>query len=89
MFIAFLERKLAEHGVCKLVPGQATLEQHARRMIEQRMTEKLIDDHRREMQNQAALIALPDDLSERVTTLLVQAPELSWDMAVAEIVGRR
>jgi Topoisomerase 6 subunit A/Spo11, Toprim domain len=37
VFVSFLERKLIEHGVHKVVPTDDVLEQHARRVIESRM----------------------------------------------------
>jgi len=36
-FIAFLERKLTEHGVAKVVPQTGTLEARARRVLEQKL----------------------------------------------------
>ena len=33
VFVQFLERKLTEHGVHKVVPDDDVLEQHARRVI--------------------------------------------------------
>jgi hypothetical protein len=38
----FVEVKLAEHGVEKLMPEDAILEQHARRLIEQQLAKKAI-----------------------------------------------
>jgi hypothetical protein len=35
--ISFIEEKLAEHGVEKLVPDDAVIANHARRLIEQQL----------------------------------------------------
>lgn len=39
--IEFIESKLAEHGVEKVIPGQDVLEKHARHLLEQRLPRKL------------------------------------------------
>jgi hypothetical protein len=43
VFVAFLERKLAEHGVTKVILDKAVLESHARRLLEQQLATELLD----------------------------------------------
>ena len=50
VFVGFLERKLAEHGVRKVVPDRGTLERHARRVIEQRLAEEALRENRARLQ---------------------------------------
>ena len=66
VFVGFLERKLAEHGVRKVVPDRATLERHARRVIEQGLAEEALRENRARLQAEAASAALPADLDDRV-----------------------
>ena len=54
VFVAFLERKLAEHGVRKVVPDESVLEQHARRVIEQGLAEKVLNELRATLREEAA-----------------------------------
>jgi hypothetical protein len=87
VFVGFLERKLAEHGVRKVVPDSGTLERHARRVIEQGLAEEALRANRARLQAEAASAALPADLDGRVRLLLEQKPELPWDLAVAVAIG--
>jgi hypothetical protein len=87
MFVGFLERKLTEHGVRKMVPDSGTLERHARRVIEQRLAAEALRENRARLQAEAASAELPADLDDRVRLLLEQEPGLPWDRAVAAVVG--
>jgi hypothetical protein len=86
VFIDFLERKLAEQGVRKIMPEREILELHARRVIEQRLVDKVLRENRSTVQAEAASVALPDDLDGRVRAILATQPELSWDDAVSVLV---
>jgi hypothetical protein len=85
VFIGFLERKLTEHGVKKIVPEIPVMEQHARQILERAMTNKALEKIREKACADAAKISLPDDLHERVIALLKQHPAMPWDIAVARI----
>ena len=87
VFVGFLERKLAEHGVRKVVPDRGTLERHARRVIEQRLAAEAMREIRARVQEAAASAALPEDLDDRVRSVLEDKPELPWDLAVAAVIG--
>jgi hypothetical protein len=50
VFIDFLERKLAEQGVRKIMPEREILERHARRVIEQRLVDKVLRENRSTVQ---------------------------------------
>ena len=43
-FVNFIEGKLTEYGVGKVVPNKAIIEAHARRLVEQRLTEQALDE---------------------------------------------
>ena len=87
VFVGFLERKLAEHGVRKVVPDSGTLERHARRVIERRLAEAALRENRARVQEEAASAELPADLDDRVRSVLEDRPELPWDLAVAAVIG--
>jgi hypothetical protein len=85
-FVAFIEQKLEEHGVEKLVPGDEVIEHHARRMIERHLIEKELKTLRPVIEEQAAAVKLPKDFRERVEARLEGSPELPWDAAVAAVI---
>ena len=87
-FIAFLERKLQQHGVTKVIPDPETLALHARRYYEWQLTKELLDQERDKLKAKAAAMPIPLDLDLEVDDLLADRPELAWDMAVVEILSR-
>jgi Protein of unknown function C-terminus (DUF2399) len=86
VFVDFLEQKLAEHCIRKVVPERNILECHARRVIEQGLTQKLLDTNKTAMQMEASLAALPANLDAQVRSILTSRPDLSWDDAVAGLL---
>jgi hypothetical protein len=85
-FIAFIERKFEEHGVWKVVPDASIIERHARRLIEQRLVDKILEKTLPKIKKQAAATALPADLRQGIEVELHERPELSWDAAVSCVV---
>src|SRR6185436_3509976 len=81
-FVDFLERKLTEHGVEKVMPDQTSLTQQARRLIEAQLTERALDNIRDDLAVQAAAQELPLDLADQVRALLAEHRELPWDAAL-------
>ncbi len=88
VFVAFLERKLAEFGARKLVPDREVIESHARSVLSRALANRRLDAMRAEIDAEAAAVRLPADLRAQVTALLKREPELPWDLAVARIVQR-
>jgi hypothetical protein len=84
--IAFVEDKLRQHGVEKLVPDDATLTQHARRLIEQQLAAAEVGKLRAKLSRAAARTPLPADLRQAVEQRLAAVPQLSWDAALAELL---
>jgi hypothetical protein len=83
----FIEVKLDEHGVEKLVPEDAILEQHARRLIEQQLARKAIGRVSSKITKEAASRKLPADLTARIAAALEEGPHLPWDAALAAVLG--
>ncbi len=86
VFVSFLERKLAEQGIGKVVPDHGILVTHARRVVERDLVEALLQENRPRLQGAAASAPLPADLDVRVNAVLERRPVLSWDQAVAAVI---
>jgi hypothetical protein len=84
--VDYVEEKLAERGVVKLVPDDEVLEEHGRRLIEQQMQKAAFEKIKTEVSAKAAAVDLPDDLADRVHAALLEDPELSWDQALAGVI---
>jgi hypothetical protein len=84
-FVQFLTGKLTEHGVRKLVPDQAALDQHFRRVITRALLNQELAAIRSKVEAGANAVALPADLHPRVEALLLREPSVPWDIAVARI----
>jgi hypothetical protein len=85
--VDFVEEKLAAHGCAKVLPENGTLQEHARRLLEAKLTQKLVEDNQPKIAEEAAGIDLATDLDEQVIALLDKYPALSWDAALAEILA--
>ncbi|WP_027152204.1 DUF2399 domain-containing protein [Mesorhizobium sp. WSM2561] len=82
-FVAFLERKLTEAGVRKVVPDRRTLELAARRAAMIAEMQKAI----REVSKTSATVSLPKDLERLLRRRLEKRPELPWDVALLDLMG--
>jgi hypothetical protein len=81
-FINWLEAKLVEHGVTKVVPSADVLASAWHRARKLEAVNKAI------AQVLPDTGAVPSDLEHRVRELLVEQPELAWDEAVMQLAGR-
>jgi hypothetical protein len=84
-FVAFVERKLRENGVEKIVPDQGLLEHVYAGMVRSRRLEQTVE--------QIDEIDMgdcepPEDLKLRVRKLLEKHPTMRWDAAVQQIAER-
>jgi hypothetical protein len=85
--VDFIETKLAEHGVAKVVPDACTIEAHARRLIERRLASEALAEIRDQIARQAAATALPKGIEVQLRRYLTRHPSLAWDDALAQIIG--
>jgi hypothetical protein len=83
-FIEYLERKLVDAGVKKVVPGEEVLAEAYKRAQQRHLVQQAIDEAIEEVAEQD--IVIPADLDEQVRKRLEENPSLSWDEAVAQIV---
>ena len=84
-FIAFVERKLRDSGVAKIVPDKNLLAEIYTSMERGRRLKEAVENL--DEINMKGFRA-PEDLHRRVKKLLKERPELRWDAAIAEIVNK-
>ena len=83
--VAWIERKLDQHGVAKIVPDDDTLAAAYRRMCRQAEVQARIDDVLSSLEVDET-IAVPDRLRDRLTKKLEASREISWDTALLRVV---
>jgi len=84
-FVDFVERKLLEHGIAKVVPDQELLaEVYVGIERGRRLKETIEQIGEIDMQD----CRPPEDLEERVQQMLQKDPALRWDAAVAKIATK-
>lgn len=81
-FVDWLERKLVENSVAKVVPAEEIMLRHARRIIQRREAEKFLAT-----MPEMPPPALPSDLKDRVQKMLKVNPALPWDEAIARVIA--
>jgi hypothetical protein len=86
--IAWLERKLKENGIKKVVPGAATLEIAFRRAAETECIKQLLDRERDAIRQRVAEMSLPDDLGRKLARRLKRNPARPWDSVLIGVVRR-
>ena len=87
-FIEWIESKLTEHGVKKVVPDDDRLEEAFRRAAKVSFFNGHIDDIEDAADEHAENITIPDDLDEQVRKGLEEDSHLAWDDVIAELVGQ-
>jgi hypothetical protein len=83
--LAWLEAKFAEHGVEKVVPDQATLEQAYRRARRRAVIQHAIDAALKTI-DQDDTIAIPASLAAHIRAAISGTTQ-SWDMAIWQMVN--
>lgn len=84
-FIAFVERKLAEAGVAKIVPEPDILEKLYVGLERGRRLQTVLNGIKFNDKD----VRVPKDLRKSVAKMLKKKPTLRWDAALAEIIARR
>jgi hypothetical protein len=82
-FVAFVERKLTEAGIAKIVPPNDQLDKAYRLFARSKLVEEAVEKFIEEMPDDT--IAVPDDLDARVRDYLDQNPESPWEAAVRHV----
>ena len=87
-FIEWLERKLNEHKVEKIIPDGDTLATAYRRAVYVHHINSQIAEAGEQARQVADSAIVPERLSREVNRLLKQNPGMSWDVAVARIAAK-
>ena len=85
-FIKWLEAKLKEVGVTKVIPDEDRMTQAYRLAIEGHRVNQRLEEIVSEEQNELADREFPDDLVEQIQKRMESNPELSWDRAMIEYI---
>ena len=84
--VRWIEGKLEEHGVRKVIPGKTVLEEAYRRQRQSAYLKQHFGELLERSRQHVASFDVSPDLQGQVARLLEEQPEFSWDDAVAEIV---
>jgi hypothetical protein len=83
-FISFIERKLQEHGIEKIVPEEDELSDAYELFARAHKVRQIIERESKRL-NAKPVAQPPSDIAEKVREYLVQHPEERWDAAVERI----
>jgi Topoisomerase 6 subunit A/Spo11, Toprim domain len=84
--VAFIERKLTEHGIKKVIPKSDLLGKTYQLLVNNKRIEEAVAETISNLGDEN--IDVPSNLKNRVEAHLREHPELRWDEAVAAIVEK-
>ena len=85
-FVEWLESKLEEQGVAKVIPDDSTLEDAYRRAKGIQLYRAAVAEAEKEIQEQIAAVEAPKDLRDRLGRHMEERRSLPWDEALEEIL---
>jgi hypothetical protein len=85
--VEFVERKLQENGIRKIIPDKAKLEQAYRLFDRGRRIEDVVDEALEQFEQDEEETEVPTNLAKQVEKKLKENSTWRWDQAVASIVG--
>ena len=88
-FIEWLERKLTEHGVKKVIPNQEILEAAYRRAVFLKKLEEWVFTFRTAERKRAEKIGAPNNLSARIEEAFAKRTSASWDEVIWNLVNSK
>ena len=88
-FIEWLERKLTEHGVKKVIPNQEILESAYRRAVFLKKLEEWVYTFRTAERKRAEKIEAPNNLSARIEEAFAKRTSTSWDEVIWNLVNSK
>jgi hypothetical protein len=88
-FLAWIEAKLREHGIGKVVPPADALALAYRRAVEIELVKKQLEAIRAPLHDEAQRVPVPQDLAETVRRQQESRPELPWDAIIGELAARQ
>ncbi|MCX6624737.1 MAG: hypothetical protein NTY38_27475, partial [Acidobacteria bacterium] len=88
-FVEWLDSKLVEHGVEKVIPDEETLQQAYRRAAAIRRYQKIIDAAGKEVSAYAKDLTVPEALRAKLAGKLAEDPDLAWDEALSVLTAEQ
>jgi hypothetical protein len=85
--VDMIERKLAAHGLKKVIPDSDALAETYRALHRDRRLRKAFKKIEKGLREEE--VAIPDDLGTRVEAILAKEPSLRWDEAVELVLDKR
>ena len=83
--VDFVENKLQQHGITKVIPDEQTLADTYRLFVKSNQLSEVFDEAKENLENETS-IKVPDDLATKVGAKLQEQPEITWHRAVRLIV---
>ena len=85
-FVEWLESKLEEQGVVKVIPDDATLESAYRRALSIQQYREAIDEATQDIQDRVAAVEIPENLRADLKQRMKSHPSQPWDEALEQIL---
>ena len=87
VFVEWVEGKLAEQGIKKVIPDSVTIDTAYRRAVLTNILEEKLESFIEEAEEEVADVESdPEQIAKDVKERLKACPEMSWDQAIREIV---
>ena len=87
-FVAFIEEKLREHKIGKVIPKVDVLRKAYRRAVRINYIETKIDELTEEANEVAEETKVPRDIKSRVKKVIEEScDKMPWDRAIASVVS--
>ncbi len=86
--VAWIEGKLEEHGVAKVIPDEDNLADAYRRAVQQSFVQGKINDVLDEAHALGESAEIPDDLADEVALRIKEDSTLPWDKVVRQIAEK-
>jgi hypothetical protein len=84
--VAWIEEKLEENGIQKVIPDRDTLTAAYRRSATRKLLSQHIERLRPQILAAVEKLSVPDDLVELIRAELEERPEMPWDSVLDDIV---
>ncbi len=84
--VEWIESKLAEHGVSKIIPAKPRLVDAYRQAIQCEYLKEHSEELLGRARQHASAATIPGNLKKRIVARLQSAPAMSWDAALHDIV---
>lgn len=85
-FVQFIERKLNEHGIKKVIPDDAVIERACSRARLHNEFNQRVESAREEATNAVKAMPVIGGIREKIESSLAKNPKMAWDEALAAIV---